>query len=250
MPQIRNQNSSKIEPVSITVLYDDNPFQTGLQNDRGFSCLVEVGDTRLLFDTGNDGEILLSNLAKFSIDPESIDLVFLSNFQHNHTGGLSEFLKKNSGITIFYPRSFPEQLIKYMKNSGAKLVPVSSFKEIKTNIFSLGELNGTIPEQSLAVRSTEGIVIITGCAYPSIISILQKAKNEFSNESIYLVIGEFHLLHLSEDEINEIIQKLCNMDILIVAPTDCGGGIECKLLEEVFDDDFIEMELGQLIKIV
>ncbi len=248
MPQ--NKNSSKVEPVSITVVYNNNPFQNGLPNEWGFSCLVEAGKTRLLFDTGNDGDILLSNLAKLGIDPESIDLVFLSNFRHEHTGGLSDFLKKNPIITIYYPWSFPEHLIGKLKNAGANLVPVSSFQEIKTNIFSLGKIDGAVPEQSLAVRSTEGIVVITGCTHHSIISTLQKAKNEFSSEPIYLVMGEFYLSNLNDDEINEVIQKLCDMEIPIVAPTDCGGSIECKLLEEVFDEDFIEMGVGQLIKIV
>ena len=193
MPQIKNENKTKIEPVTITVVYDNNPFLKGLQTDWGFACLVEVGNTKLLFDTGDNGNILLSNMEKLKIDVQSIDLVFLSHFHHDHTGGLNYLLKKNSDVTIYYPNSFPAQLVEEIKKSGAKPILVSSFQEIQTNFFSLGELGSAIPEQSLAIRTTKGIVVITGCAHPGIVNILEKAKNSFPDELIYLAMGGFHL---------------------------------------------------------
>src|SRR3990172_6002964 len=134
MPQIKNGNDNKTEPVRITIIYDNNPMIEGLQTDWGFACLVEVGKTKLLFDTGDNGNILLSNMARLGIDPKSIDFIFLSHFHHDHTGGLSEFLKKNPDVTIYYPQSFPIQLIEEMKKSDAVLVPISSFQELQTNI--------------------------------------------------------------------------------------------------------------------
>ena len=77
MPQIKNKNNNKTEIVSITVVYDNNPMLKGLQTDWGFALLVEVGKTKILFDTGDNGNILLSNIAKLSIDIQSIDFVFL-----------------------------------------------------------------------------------------------------------------------------------------------------------------------------
>ena len=67
MPQIINENNNKVEKVSITVIYDNNSFLKGLQTDWGFACLIEIGKTKLLFDTGDNGNILLSNMAKLNI---------------------------------------------------------------------------------------------------------------------------------------------------------------------------------------
>ena len=249
MSQITNQNNNKVENVVITVLYDNYQMKKGLETDWGFSCLIEVGKIKLLFDTGESGEILLRNMSKLEINPENIDFVFLSHFHHDHTGGLSAFLKKNSNVTIYYPKSFPADLVKDMKNSEAKPVPVSSFYELQTNIYSLGELNGIVPEQSLAIRTPKGIVVVTGCAHPGIINILEKAKELFPDETIYLALGGFHLYRKTEDEIKSTINKMLKMEILKSAPSHCSGNSARNLFKEAYHNNYIETGTGKIIEI-
>ncbi len=249
MPQIGIKNSDNVEYVSITVIYDNNPFLKDLQTDWGFSCLVEIGKTRLLFDTGDNGGLLLVNMSKLGIDPKSINLVFLSHFHHDHTGGLIDFLRANPSITVCYPWSFPDKLIDTMIRSNVTLLPVSSFQKLKENIFSLGELNGAIPEQSLAVRTTKGIVVITGCAHPGIINILEKAKNFFPDEVINLVLGGFHLYEQTGEEIKVIMNKIFKMGVLQVAPSHCSGDIARKMFKDIYNDNYVEIGTGKVIKI-
>ncbi|MCW8811110.1 MAG: MBL fold metallo-hydrolase [Ignavibacteriaceae bacterium] len=249
MPQIKTENNNKIDTANITVIYDNNPFLKGLQTDWGFACLVEVGKTKLLFDTGDNGDILLSNMEKLKIDPQSIDLVFLSHFHHDHTGGLSAFLKKNSNVTIYYPNSFPAQLVEEIKKSGAKPIPISSFQEIQTNLFSLGELGNAIPEQSLAIRTTKGIVVITGCAHPGIVNILEKAKNSFPDELIYLALGGFHLHNQNEKDISKKVNEIMKMEIISVGPCHCSGDLARNIFKEVYKENFIELGVGKVINI-
>jgi len=249
MPQIKNGNYNQGEIISITIVYDNNPFLEGLQTDWGFSCLVEVGTTKLLFDTGDNGNILLNNMARLNIDPKTIDIVFLSHFHHDHTGGLSDFLSQNSKVTVYYPQSFPIELIEVIKNSGTVPVPISSFQELQTNIFSLGEIEGAVPEQSLAIRTTKGIAIFTGCAHPGIIKILQKAKNQFPGEMIYLALGGFHLHKKTENEIKDTINKIFEMEIHNAAPSHCSGDIARKMFKEVYGDNYIEIGTGKVITI-
>jgi 7,8-dihydropterin-6-yl-methyl-4-(beta-D-ribofuranosyl)aminobenzene 5'-phosphate synthase len=249
MSEMKDQNINKVEPVIITVIYDNNAFKKGLQTDWGFSCVVDIGKRRLLFDTGDTGSILMSNLAKLAIDPKSIDTIFLSHFHHDHTGGLTNFLESNASVKIYYPWSFPEKLINTMIKSGATLTPISSFQKIQENIFSLGQIDGAIPEQSMAVRTTKGIFVITGCAHPGIINILEKAKDSFPGEVISLVLGGFHLYKQTEEEIKVTIDKIFNMGVLKAAPSHCSGDLARTMLKNNYNDKYVEIGIGNVIKI-
>ena len=249
MSQINNGSENKRDTIRITIIYDNNPLVEGLQPDWGFSCLVEVGETRLLFDTGDDGNILLSNMSKLKINPKDIDLVFLSHFHHDHTGGLSDFLKINPEVTVYYPQSFPDQLTELINKSGAKSVSIFSFQELQQNIFSFGEISGAIPEQSLAVRTNKGIVVITGCAHPGIIEILQKAMEQFPDEKIYLALGGFHLYNQAQSEINEKVNEMIKMGIINVGPCHCSGDNARNSFNEVYSDNYIEIGVGSVIQI-
>jgi 7,8-dihydropterin-6-yl-methyl-4-(beta-D-ribofuranosyl)aminobenzene 5'-phosphate synthase len=235
--------------VKLTVIYDNNPMQKDLQTDWGFSCLIETINNKILFDTGDNGSILLKNMEKHGIDPKSIDIVFLSHFHHDHTGGLRDLLKINSKVKVFYPKSFPKEIIDAIISSNTVSVPVSDFLEILPDVYSLGEIDGNIPEQSLAIRSSAGIVIITGCAHPGILSILQKAKSDFPDELVYLALGGFHLHRLNEEEITEVIRKMFDMKIQLVAPTHCTGNTARTNCKDVFVDNYIEVGIGKVITI-
>jgi len=56
--------------MKITIIYDNEVSEEGLEADWGFSCLVEVYGKKILFDTGADGSILLGNMEKLDIDPK------------------------------------------------------------------------------------------------------------------------------------------------------------------------------------
>ena len=71
----------------LSIVYD-NEAEPGMKKDWGFSCHIETNDTRILFDTGRDGNILLNNMKAMSIYPEEIDIIVLSHAHYDHTGGL------------------------------------------------------------------------------------------------------------------------------------------------------------------
>jgi len=235
--------------LRLTVVYDNNPLKPGLQTAWGFACVVETGKTKVLFDTGGEGKILLANLQSLGIDPAEIDLAVLSHFHYDHTGGLADFLKKNPGVTVYVPKSFPEKIIEDIKTAGATPVAVTSFAKLQPNIFTLGEIGGAIPEQSLAIRTPKGIAIITGCAHPGILTILQRAKSIFPDEPLYLVIGGFHLVNATKKQISEIIDGFKALGVQKASPCHCSGDETRKMFSEAYGNDFYEIGVGGIIEI-
>ena len=78
---------------TITVLYDNNPFDERLNTAWGFAALVEYQDQTLLFDTGGDGPTLLGNMNTLEIDPTRIQNIVLSHAHGDHTGGLGAIIE-------------------------------------------------------------------------------------------------------------------------------------------------------------
>ena len=180
--------------MKVTIIYDNTAFRKDLQSNWGFSALVEARDTpRILFDTGSNGKILLSNLEKLEIDPNLIDEVFISHPHFDHVGGLSDFLKVNPKISkIYVPSSLG------LKNE----VILKEPQKIHENVFSTGELEGI--EQSMGIKTDKGIVLMVGCSHPYMGNILDAAK-QFGE--IYAVIGGMH--GFSEFELFRDLQLIC-----------------------------------------
>jgi 7,8-dihydropterin-6-yl-methyl-4-(beta-D-ribofuranosyl)aminobenzene 5'-phosphate synthase len=154
--------------MKITIVYDNETRKDDLIADWGFACVVDAQGTRILFDTGANGSTLLHNMEKFGLAPASIDEIFISHGHWDHTGGLSAIYKlKKEKIKIYIPASCLDTA------SSGEFVAVSSSREMHRHIFSTGELKNI--EQSMVVKTEEGIVVITGCSHPGVGATLEAA---------------------------------------------------------------------------
>ncbi|MTI69792.1 MAG: MBL fold metallo-hydrolase [Firmicutes bacterium] len=52
----------------------------------------------VMFDTGANGDILLNNMKKMNIEPESIDVIVLSHYHKDHIKGLEKIIEFNNKI--------------------------------------------------------------------------------------------------------------------------------------------------------
>jgi 7,8-dihydropterin-6-yl-methyl-4-(beta-D-ribofuranosyl)aminobenzene 5'-phosphate synthase len=94
---------------------------------------------------------------------------------------------------------------------------VDASLEIDRGIYSTGEMDHGIKEQSLIINTSKGMTLITGCAHPGIIEVIKQAKS-IAKEDIYMVIGGWHLSLSGEREIKGIIEAFLRMGIQKVAP--------------------------------
>ncbi len=144
----------QLNPMKVTIIYDNTAWDKNLVCAWGFSCIVETHGWKILFDTGGKGDILLNNMKRTGVDPSYIDEVFISHNHWDHTGGLLDFLKKNQ-TKVYVPES--------CKIRGDAVVSVNDALEIHDNIYSTGELKNI--EQSLVILEENNLTVIAGCSH-------------------------------------------------------------------------------------
>lgn len=248
-PKLESALEVKGEEISIITVYDNYQVDPRFSTGWGFSALIKIEDKNILFDTGADSETLLSNMEKLGIDAKEIDLIVLSHIHGDHIGGLNGFLAKNGNVKVYIPASFPDSIREMIKSYGGEYVDVSGLTEISNGVYSTGELGTWIKEQSLILNSKKGLIIITGCAHPGVVNIVKTVRELFSDKSVYLVLGGFHLSGASDSELKSIIKDFKNLGVQKAAPCHCSGDRCRELFKEEYQDNFIENGVGKVINI-
>ncbi len=75
----------------------------------------------------------------------------------------------------------------------------------KVSINGHQEADYLLEDSALAYKSTQGIVVITGCSHAGICNIIEKAKQICQDERVLDVIGGFHLLDASEQQLQKTV---------------------------------------------
>jgi 7,8-dihydropterin-6-yl-methyl-4-(beta-D-ribofuranosyl)aminobenzene 5'-phosphate synthase len=240
--------SKEVKNLEITVVYDNNPYKKGLETAWGFSCFIRGTEKAILFDTGGDGSILLANMKKLGIDPGEIDLIVLSHIHGDHVGGLHGVLERNPEVNVYLPKSFPESFKDAVKHYGAKVVEIQESLKICEDVYSTGELGTWIKEQSLIIHTDKGLIVITGCAHPGIIEVVNKAKDLIKGD-VLLVMGGYHLGGKSKGETECIISDFKKLGVRYVGPCHCTGDKSRQLFEKEYQRNYIDAGVGKAIDI-
>lgn len=229
--------------VMISV-YDNYQVNPELETGWGFACVIETPSEKILFDTGGDAEILLSNMQKMHIDPASIDKVIISHIHADHTGGLEGFLNRNHNVTVYIPSSFTDTFKNMIIAQGANYIEISAGRKISDFIYSICELNGFfLEEQALIIDSKKGLIVLTGCAHPGIVKIVERAEKLMNKNSIYLVIGGFHQPPVT------VVKTFRKLEVIKVAPSHCTGDRIREAFAKEYKEDFIAFGVGKRIAI-
>jgi 7,8-dihydropterin-6-yl-methyl-4-(beta-D-ribofuranosyl)aminobenzene 5'-phosphate synthase len=268
--------------AEITVLYDAFGKTSTMKKDWGFSALIEYGDKRILFDTGNNAEIFAHNVAAKGIDLTKLDFAIVSHRHGDHTSGLSHLLKVNPTVKIYAPQEnfgvFGAALPGTFYRRNESLSPEMRYFDGKppetlrfgspwpegnftwvtktTEVvpgFHLILLNGTwgvdleVKEISLAIDTPDGIVLIVGCSHSTVEKIVEAAKSA-TNKPIHLVLGGTHLLPANDDQIRSIAASLRdNWNVRFIAPVHCTGEPAFAILKETFGDRYLYAGLGTTV---
>ena len=274
---------ASIDPAKaqITVLYDAFGQTSAMKQDWGYAALVEYGGKRILFDTGNNPDILAQNVKAKNIDLAKLDFIVMSHRHGDHMGGLAYVLKVNPKVTIYAPKegfgvygadlpsgfyrkdpSLPLEL-RYYNGAppeimrfgsawpGANFQLVDKNTEIAPNIHLItlvSDKPGTLElrELSLAFSTPEGMVIVVGCSHPGIDRIVESASA--INPRIRFIVGGFHLVVASDPDIEKIVTALHDrFKVEYVAPGHCTGEPAFTALKKAFGDHYLYAGLGTIL---
>jgi 7,8-dihydropterin-6-yl-methyl-4-(beta-D-ribofuranosyl)aminobenzene 5'-phosphate synthase len=271
--------SAAAEPAGqITILYDAFGTDAAMKKDWGFSALVEISGKRILFDTGNDADIFAANVKAKNIDLTSIDFVVLSHRHSDHMAGLNHVLSVNPTVKIYAPKegfgifgsslpssfyrkddTLPSEMRYYggkppeVMKSGtawprANIELIDKTTEIAPGITLLALVSdapGTkeLKELSLAVNTSDGIVLVVGCSHPGIEKIVEAATA--INPKIRLIAGGFHLVVAPDEVIAKAVAALKDtFKVESIAPGHCTGEPTFAALKQAYGNRYLYAGVG------
>lgn len=224
--------------MKITILAENLTFtDEHFYGEPGPSYWIEADGKRILFDTGFS-DLFVKNAKKLDVDLAAADAIVLSHGHNDHATGLKNFPHPSKKISLI---AHPNALIpKYGGKTyiGASIsadeaaaqyayTPSTEPYFITPNIAFLGEIPQThdfeprvqvgnlkigeetppdylIDDTALAINTSQGIVIVTGCSHSGICNIIDQAKKVFNTESVNTVLGGFHLRSADNDRLEKV----------------------------------------------
>ena len=269
-------------PNRVTILYDSFGKSPTLTMDWGFAALVEYGDKRILFDTGNNAQIFEHNVKAAGVDLQELDFVVMSHRHGDHMGGLAYLLKVNPTVKIYAPKErsgvygddqpsstwyrkdpFLPAEQRYYSGAPPEIIhmgeawPSANFQLIDKNIeivpgMYLIALVSDKPdtlelrELSLAIRTPDGLVLVVGCSHPGVEHIVQEASA--IDPHINLLFGGLHQIQAPDPEVERIARVLHDQYKLDrIAPGHCTGEPEFAALKKTFGDHYLYAGVGSVV---
>ena len=267
----------------VTILYDAFGESKELTKDWGFSAFVEHAGKRILFDTGNDAAIFEHNVKALGVDLTKLDFVVISHRHADHSTGLRYVLKVNPKITVYVPADggngfgglpLPSAFLRADETLPAKMryfgganpdhfswgklydtgnfVLVDRLTEVSPGIFlvrTVSQKKGSLelPELTLAIKRSNGLLLVEGCSHAGIEAILEAASAVDPRTEI--VFGGLHLVTTPVEEIDVLVENLKRKwKVQRIAPGHCSGEPAFARLKKAYGENYLYAGLGSKIE--
>lgn len=246
--------------VRIVVLNDNRKNNPQLENEHGLSLYIEVDGYKILLDAGQT-DIFKKNAKKLGVNLDDLDTIVLSHGHYDHGNGLKHIDKKIPLICC--PGCDCYRVSKRTGNYGELNQKVEELSEkfdliqttepykITENIFFLGQIerktdfetksfpmtkeDGTddaaIDDTGIAIKTSKGLIVISGCAHSGICNTVEFAKKITGERNILAVMGGFHLKNVDESTL-ETISYMQNNNVQGVYLAHCTSDEVCQEFEK------------------
>lgn len=238
-----------------------------LKASHGLSLWIEDDGYKILYDVGQD-DVYYENAKVMGIDVESADAVIVSHGHLDHAGGL-KYLRNLSSV-IISDASFQD---KVRVHDGREMdigisKELSAFQKLGKRIensfqiqkgiwcianaplnspcqcleIGLCELgpDGKLREDSfsdelnLAMETSEGLYVISGCAHRGVINILKEAQKVTGIDKIHTFVGGMHLNFADREQIEQVLLELKRFEIQRYVVGHCTGLEAITMMKQIF----------------
>ncbi|WP_066636921.1 MBL fold metallo-hydrolase [Desulfolucanica intricata] len=272
--------------LKLTTLSENSANKKGYLAEHGLSILVEYGDYKVIFDTGQ-GISAAQNADKLGVNLREINDIALSHGHFDHTGGLKYILDRTGPKNIYtHPDSLAAKYrlvkdniykamglpynIKEIQKCGANFILNSKPVELYPGVILTGEIprkvafeptaeghvilegenyrrDFLLDDQALSVTTPYGLVVILGCAHAGIINTLCYIKELTGTKKIFAVVGGTHLIEAGPERLELTISALKEMEVEKIAVSHCTGFRAQVALQQAFGEDFILNNCGNIL---
>lgn len=232
--------------ITVTIIFDNTAADDRLATGWGFAALLETPEHTILFDTGANGEALLENLRLLGKDPMAVESVIISHAHGDHTGGLRALLDLGLRPKLYLLSGFPAEMRGEFAEA-LEIVEAAPGQEIVPGIRTTGQVGTDIPEQALILDTQQGTVVLTGCAHPGVIQMLERAQ-KFNSSPLHLVMGGFHMMEASAEEIQGVLSEFQRLGVQRVGATHCSGDLTIATMKNAYSDNFQPLGAGRVIR--
>lgn len=274
--------------LKATVLVENTVgVMTGAVAEWGLSILLDFGDEIILFDTGEQGNIV-KNARALGFDLNLVDKLVLSHGHYDHTGGLMEFLKSKGPVPIYaHPDLFIAHSLsdgqteqryigvpfrqEQLESAGANFIWQPKPIKIRPDLWLSGEIprntdfervderllikdglqftRDLVPDDfSLFYESDKGLVIFFGCAHAGLVNIIEYAKKLTGITKVHGIVGGTHLGPADPQQKEKTIAYLKTLDFEVIAPNHCTGLPMASRIAAEFPDRFKWASIGTTLE--
>lgn len=268
-------------PVRITLVVENSVRERGLVAEHGLGWWLEWGERTILFDCGQ-GLALEGNARQLGLELAGVQDLVLSHGHYDHAGGLATLVARGARPRVLahpfalaerYARrgeasreiGLPTDARSQLLGGGLELAATVEPTEIAPGLFATGEIprqaweqeggplyldragrqaDPVVDDQALFFRTTEGLVVLLGCAHAGVVGTLAHVQALAGEERLRLVAGGMHLESASPPRLQRTLEALAALPLSRLAPLHCTGLAARCLLRTFLPERYLDAAVG------
>lgn len=236
------------------------PSGSGYWAEHGISFYIEHNDIRVLFDTGQSGDVVTHNAREAGLDLKGINAIVLSHGHYDHTGGMLKVLNiTGATMVIAHPDAFDRKVS--LKDNGFRdiSIPFNSHEirqccnvlletgpvKLGSGLYTTGEIERITPyetpqhdlmverngsfftdslmdDQSLVIESDDGVILLCGCCHAGVVNTIDHVRRTFGAYPD-IIAGGLHTEKASAERLEDTVVALRDAGVKKIIAGHCTG---------------------------